>query len=150
MLAVADALDGLDWALSMGGLVPLMRRCRDNFDLIAEWVAQSVWAGFVAEDPATRSVTSVCLKITDPWFLGLESSQQASVTARIVLLLEQEKAGYDLGAYRKSPPGLRIWAGATVEKENIEALLPWLDWAYATVKKSPSAGLENRHKKQCR
>jgi len=136
MLAVADALDGLDWALSMGGLVPLMGRCRDNFDLIAEWVAQSVWVGFVAEDPATRSVTSVCLKITDPWFLGLESSQQAITATRVVLLLEQEKAGYDLGAYRKSPPGLRIWAGATVEKENIKALLPWLDWAYATVKKS--------------
>jgi len=134
MLAVADALDGLDWALSLGGLSALIGRCRDNFDLIAEWVANSDWAGFVAEDPATRSITSVCLKITAPWFLGFDPSQQAAAAARMVSLLEEEKAGYDLGAYRKSPPGLRIWAGATVEKENIAALLPWLDWAYATVK----------------
>ncbi|MBL6934304.1 MAG: phosphoserine transaminase [Alphaproteobacteria bacterium] len=134
MLAVADALDGLDWALSLGGLSTLMERCRDNFDLIAQWVVNSDWAGFVAEDPATRSITSVCLKITAPWFLDLDPSQQAAVTERMTALLEEEKAGYDLGAYRKSPPGLRIWAGATVEKENISALLPWLDWAYATVK----------------
>ncbi len=134
MLAVADALDGLDWALSLGGLSALIGRCRDNFDLIAQWVTRSDWAGFVAKDAATRSVTSVCLKITEPWFLDLAPSQQAAVTARMVSLLEREKAGYDLGAYRKSPPGLRLWAGATVEKENVAALLPWLDWAYATAK----------------
>jgi phosphoserine aminotransferase len=97
-------------------------------------VAESDWADFLAEDPATRSCTSVCLKITDPWFTGQDTDRQQAIAKDIVALLDKEGAGLDIGAYRDAPPGLRIWCGATVEDGDIKALLPWLDWAFASVK----------------
>jgi phosphoserine aminotransferase len=139
MVAVEDALDGLAWAEGLGGLTALMGRSGSNLGAISAWVEKSDWAGFLAKDPAQRSSTSVCLKITDPWFTALDSAAQSSVPKKIDALLESEGASFDINGYRDAPPGLRIWAGATVETSDLEALFPWLDWAYATVK----AGLVN-------
>jgi phosphoserine aminotransferase len=134
MVAVEDALDGLTWAEGLGGLTALIERSESNLAAISAWVEKSDWAGFLAEDIAQRSSTSVCLKITDPWFAALDAAAQSSVPKKIDALLESEGASFDINGYRDAPPGLRIWAGATVETSDLEALFPWLDWAYATVK----------------
>ncbi|HEY9827892.1 MAG TPA: phosphoserine transaminase [Stenomitos sp.] len=134
MLCVEDAFDGLKWAESLGGLSALIARSQANFQAIDAWVSQSNWAAFLAVDPATRSNTSVCLKIIDPEFVALEAQEQAKVLKKMVGLLETEQVAYDIGAYRDAPAGLRIWAGSTVETQDIQALLPWLDWAYAEAK----------------
>ncbi len=134
MLAVEDALDGLKWAADIGGLDGLIGRVDRNFAAIEAWVKVTEWVDFLAEAPETRSPTSVCLKIVDLEIAGLEMEAQAAFAKKMVALLETEGAGLDIGSYRDAPPGLRIWAGATVETSDIEALLPWLDWAFATVK----------------
>ena len=133
MLAVEDALDGLRWAEGIGGLPALIGRADASLAAIADWVAQSDWAAFLAEIPATRSNTSVCLKITAPWFTALDAAGQADAAKKLASVLEKEGVAYDIGAYRDAPPGLRIWAGATVEPDDVRALLPWLDWAFARV-----------------
>ena len=135
MLCVEDALDGLRWAESIGGLPGLKTRSEANLAAVAAWVAHSDWAAFLAEDPATRSNTSICLKIVAPWFTALAADGQAAAAKKLASLLEKEKAAYDIGAYRDAPPGLRIWGGATVETADISALLPWLDWAAEQVRK---------------
>jgi phosphoserine aminotransferase len=134
MLCVEDQLDALAWAESLGGLKTLIARSEGNAGVVADWLAQSDWADFLARDPATRSSTSVCIKIKDSWFTAQDAERQQAAAKDIVTLLEKEGVGLDIGAYRDAPPGLRIWCGATVERSDIEALLPWLDWAYATVK----------------
>jgi phosphoserine aminotransferase len=132
MLCVEDALDSLRWAESVGGLRGLMARSEASLATIAAWVARRDWIDFLAEDPATRSCTSVCLKLTAPWVAALPAEAQWAVAKRIAALLEDEGVAYDIAAHRDSPPGLRIWTGATIEPANVAALLPWLDWAYAT------------------
>ncbi len=134
MLCVEDALDGLKWAESIGGLSGLINRSEANLGAIAQWVEQSNWADFLAETPETRSCTSICLKIVDSWFTGLEPEKQAECAKKLTKLLEKQEVAYDIAPYRAAPPGLRIWGGATVETTDIEALLPWLDWGYASVK----------------
>lgn len=134
MLCVEDQLDALAWAESTGGLAGLVARSEGNLRLLTDWVANSHWAGFLAEDPATRSCTSVCLTIVDPWFTAKDKEVRDKIAKDIAALLEKEQAALDIGAYRDAPPGLRIWCGATIEKADVAALLPWLDWAYATVK----------------
>ena len=134
MLCVEDALDGLRWAESIGGLPALIARSEASLAAIRAWVAASDWAAFLAEDPATISCTSICLKITSPWFLSLTPEAQAEAAKKIAALLEKQGAAHDIGGYRDAPPGLRIWAGATVEPSDVKTLLPWLDWAYQTVK----------------
>ncbi|MGA2274063.1 MAG: phosphoserine transaminase [Bryobacteraceae bacterium] len=134
MLCVEDALDGLKWAESIGGLPALLARSRANLKAIEDWIEKSSWAAFLAEEKTIRSNTSICLKIADPAYLALPAEEQAKSAKAIVSLLEKEKAAYDVGAYRDAPPGLRIWGGATVETADIQALLPWLDWAYAEIK----------------
>jgi phosphoserine aminotransferase len=134
MLCVEDALDGLLWAESIGGLSGLIRRSEANLATIARWVEQSSWAAFLAEKPETRSCTSICLKIVDDWFTGLSPDKQAESAKKLAKLLEKQEVAFDIASYRAAPPGIRIWGGATVETADIEALLPWLDWAYATVK----------------
>jgi len=134
MLCVEDALDALRWAEEVGGLPALIARSEDNLTLVADWVAARDWVDFLAEDPATRSCTSICLKLVDPWFTELAPDAQAGAARRLVGLIEEVGAGYDLGSYRDAPPGLRLWGGATVERSDIAALLPWLDWAFETVK----------------
>jgi len=131
MLAVEDALDGLRWAESIGGLDALIARSEANLAAVAHWVASSGWADFLAEDPATRSCTSICLKITVPWFTAMDSAAQAKAARRLAAILEAEGVALDIAPYRDAPPGLRIWGGATVETADIQALLPWLDWAFA-------------------
>ena len=131
MLAVEDALDGLRWAGSIGGLDALVARSEANLAAIEAWVARSAWAGFLAADQATRSCTSVCLRIVDPAILALPAEAQAAVPKKIAALLEAEQVAFDIDAYRDAPPGLRIWAGATIERADLEALFPWLDWAFA-------------------
>ena len=134
MICVEDALDGLTWGEDLGGLPALIGRSAANLAAITVWVENSAWAGFLAEDSSQRSSTSVCLKITDPWFEGLDGAAQAAIPKKIDALLDAENASFDINGYRDAPPGLRIWAGATVETADLEALFPWLDWAYATVK----------------
>ena len=134
MLCVEDALDGLRWAESIGGLRGLLARSRANLAALEAWVANSSWAGFLAVDPSARSNTSICLKVVDPAYTALSGEDQAKHAKSIVSLLENAGAAYDIGAYRDAPPGLRIWGGATVETSDIQALLPWLDWAYSEVK----------------
>jgi phosphoserine aminotransferase len=134
MLCVEDALDGLAWAESAGGLAALVARSEANLAAIAAWVAKTPWVEFLARDPATRSCTSICLAITDPWFSEQAPEAQQKAISALTSLLEKEGVALDIGAYRDAPPGLRIWGGATVETSDIEALLPWLDWAYGEVR----------------
>jgi phosphoserine aminotransferase len=139
MLCVEDALDGLKWAESVGSLKGLMVRSQGNFAAIERWIAGAGWIDFLAEDKATRSCTSVCLKIVDPLVAAMKHEDKWAFAKRIGALLEAERVAYDIDAHRDSPPGLRIWTGATVEKSDLEALFPWLDWAFAVVKDEMTA-----------
>jgi phosphoserine aminotransferase len=133
MLCVEDYLDALKWAASIGGLAELKRRADNNLAVLAAWSQKTAWVGFLAEDPATRSNTSVCLKVIDARVTSLPDEAQADFAKKLASLLEKEGVALDVGGYRDAPPGLRIWCGATVEASDLEALTPWLDWAYATV-----------------
>ena len=135
MLCVEDALDGLRWAESIGGLPALIKRSDANLQAIADWVARTDWIDFLAENPATISNTSICLKITADWYQALPANEQAAKAKALVSLLDEEGVGYDFGNYRDAPPGLRIWGGATVDTADVKALLPWLDWAFAEIQK---------------
>ena len=134
MLALEDYLDALTWAEGLGGLKALIGRSQDNLGVLDRWVRKSDWAAFLASEQGSRSNTSVCLKITDPWFKALSEDAQADAAKKIASLLEKEGVAYDVAGYRSAPPGLRIWCGATVDKADLEALTPWLDWAWAQVK----------------
>jgi phosphoserine aminotransferase len=138
MLAVEDAIDGLKWAEGAGGVDGLIKRSEANLSAIARWVGQTPWVDFLAEKPETRSCTSICLKIVDPWFTALPEDAQAEVAKKLASSLDSEKVAFDIASYRSAPAGLRIWGGATVENADIAALLPWLDWAYAQVKQAAS------------
>ncbi|HQT45772.1 MAG: phosphoserine aminotransferase [Acidocella sp. 20-63-7] len=133
MLCVEDALDGLRWAQSIGGLPGLIARSEANLAAIAGWAEGNARVKFLAEKPETRSCTSICLAIVAPWFVALDAEAQAKAAKAVAALLEKEKVALDAGAYRDAPPGLRIWGGATVETANISALLPWIDYAIDTV-----------------
>ncbi len=139
MICVEDHLDALDWSQEIGGIDALIGRSNENFGVIDAWVAQSNWAAFLADDPALRSTTSVCLKVVDAWFAALPDDEQAATAKAVATLLDSEGVAFDVGAYRDAPPGLRIWAGATVEKSDLAALMPWLDWAFETVKAERAA-----------
>ncbi|MGD0316501.1 MAG: phosphoserine transaminase [Xanthobacteraceae bacterium] len=134
MLCVEDYIDALEWAKSIGGLPALRARADGNAQVIADWVARSTWIDFLAREPASRSNTSVCLKVVDPAVSGLAAEAQAAFVKGIAAALEKEAIAYDIDAYRDAPPGLRIWCGSTVERADIEALTYWLDWAYAQAK----------------
>ncbi|MBP6012821.1 MAG: phosphoserine transaminase [Alphaproteobacteria bacterium] len=134
MLCVEDYLDALTWAESVGGLKGLMARADENLHVIDRWTKTAGWADFLARDPRTRSNTSVCLKIVDPWFTAKDADGQAAAAKKIADLLDKEGVAFDIAAYRDAPPGLRIWCGATVENADVKALLPWLDWAWNQVK----------------
>ena len=134
MLAVEDALDGLRWAEKVGGLTGLIQRSQANLKVLTHWVDRTEWIGFLAKDLAARSSTSVCLSFVDPWFLSHADDAQRAISRKVAGLLEAEGVAYDIASHRDSPPGLRIWCGATVETADVEALTPWLDWAYARAK----------------
>lgn len=133
MLCVEDALDALKWASSIGGLQAMQARADQNLKVLADWVAKTPWVDFLAETPEIRSNTSVCLKVVDPKIAALPEDAQADFAKKLASLLEKEGAALDIGGYRDAPAGLRIWCGATVEASDLEALTPWLDWAFATV-----------------
>jgi len=129
MLCVEDALDGLNWAQNIGGLKSLIGRSEANLAALARWVENSADVDFLAEVPDTRSCTSVCIKIVAPWFTALSDDDQGAAARRIAALLDAEGIAYDIDAYRDAPPGLRIWAGATIETSDLDALSQWIDWA---------------------
>ena len=133
LLVIEDAIDGLLWAQSIGGLSELIRRCEANLSIVTEWVGRTEWVGFLADAPATRSCTSICLRIADPAIAALGSEEQNAFVRSMVSALEQEGVAYDIASYRAAPPGLRLWSGATVEYADMAALLPWLDWAFQSV-----------------
>jgi phosphoserine aminotransferase len=134
MLCVEDALDGLAWGEKAGGINALVARSAANLKAMEAWVEKAGWIGFLAESKEIRSNTSVCFRITDAWYASLSPEEQEKGAKKIASLLEAEGVAYDIGAYRDAPAGLRIWGGATVETSDLEALFPWLDWAYAEVK----------------
>jgi phosphoserine aminotransferase len=134
MLCVEDAIDSLNWMKSIGGAPAIVRRTRANYQLLEDWVRQTPWVDFLCTEDAIRSPTSVCLRFTDPAIAALDQAGQTDFMKAMVALLEKEGAGYDIAAYRDAPPGLRIWVGGTVEASDVKALLPWLDWAFATTK----------------
>jgi len=134
MLCVEDYIDALLWAKSVGGLPALFERANANAGVIANWAARTPWVDFLATAPATRSNTSVCLKVVDAEVAALSADAQAAFAKGLAGLLEKEKVAYDIGAYRDAPPGLRIWCGATVERADVETLTAWLDYAFAQEK----------------
>ncbi|MFL2933910.1 MAG: phosphoserine transaminase [Thalassobaculaceae bacterium] len=134
MICVEDALDALTWIKNIGGIEASIQRSNKNLSVIEHWVRHSYWADFLAKAPDTRSNTSICLQIVDPWFWSLGKKDQVAVPKKIESILEENLAAFDINGYRDAPPGLRIWGGATVEVDDITALLPWLDWAYEEVK----------------
>ena len=134
MLCVEDYLDALEWAKAAGGLAALRARADANARVITDWVSRSPWIDFLADDPAIRSNTSVCLKVVDPAITRLAPEAQAAFVKSIAAALDKEGVAFDIDAYRDAPPGLRIWCGSTVERADVEALTRWLDWAYAGAK----------------
>ena len=134
MLAVEDCLDALDWVEQIGGLKATIARSDRNFKAVAAWASKTPWVDFLALKAETRSTTSVCLKISDPWFAGLNDDGQQGFIKAMTKALDKEGAAYDVAGYRDAPAGLRIWCGATVETSDLDALFPWLDWAFAATK----------------
>ena len=134
LLCMEDAIDGLRWAEEIGGLPELLRRSLANLAVLEQWVAKSAAIDFLPDRSAIRSNTSICLKLVDPWFESLGEVDQRAKVKEMVGALEDEGVAYDINGYRDAPPGLRIWGGATVVEEDLEALVPWLDWAFAEVK----------------
>ena len=134
MLALEDYLDALSWAEGIGGLKALQARVAANFAALWAWVENSDWIDFLAEDASYRSSTSVCLKIVDPDFVKLDEDARYDAVKKLASVLEAETVAFDVGGHRNAPPGLRIWCGATVETSEIEALGPWLDWAWQKAK----------------
>jgi len=136
MLCVEDYLDALDWAGEVGGLQGLIARSETNARVISDWVAVTPWIDFLAQDPTVRSCTSVCLRFTAPWFAAMSLDDQAAAAKKVVSMLDEEGVAYDIGYYRDAPPGLRIWCGATIEKADVEILLPWLEWAHGQLEQA--------------
>ena len=134
MICVEDAIDGLRWAESVGGLSGLMARAETNLAAVTRWVERSSWTDFLATDATTRSCTSICLRIVDDWARGREDSEISNTIKAAAKRLDREGVAFDIDSYRDAPTGLRLWGGATVETADLEALLPWLDWAWAEAK----------------
>jgi phosphoserine aminotransferase len=139
LLAIEDAIDGLKWAEAVGGRPALIARAKSNLAAVADWVERTPWIDFLAQDPASRSWTSVCLKLVDDWFQRLAPEAQRAAVKRLEGLVEGEGAGFDIAGHRDAPPGLRLWCGSTVERADVEALLPWLDWAYGDIRRAAAA-----------
>jgi len=133
MLCVEDYLDALKWSASIGGLEGLKARSNANLKALADWVAKTSWVEFLAESADIRSNTSVCLKVVDKRVTGLPPEGQAEFAKKLASLLEKEGVALDAGAYRDAPPGLRLWCGATIDASDVEALTPWMDWAFETL-----------------
>jgi len=133
MICVEDSIDGHKWAESIGGLSALLARSQANLAALAAWEAKTPWISFLANDGATRSNTSICFRFADPKVAAMSDDEQSAFEKKLTALLDAEGVAFDIGSYKSAPPGLRIWGGATVETSDIEALIPWLDWAYGEI-----------------
>lgn len=136
LLCIEDFLDGLKWAEDIGGLVELKARVKRNFTVVDEWVVHTAWIDFLSEFPSIQSKTPVCLKIIDPKILSLDIPEQWHIIKLINNLLEHEGIVYDIKNHGMAPPSLRLWLGPTIETDDVKALLPWIGWAYETIRKS--------------
>ena len=134
MLCIEDALDSLNWIKKIGGLKIMIERSQNNLKVVENWVKNNNWIDFLANLPEIRSSTSICLKITDDWFLNKEKNKQKDILTSFHKLLEKNNAAYDINSYSSAPMGIRIWGGGTVQKNDIELLLPWIDWAWEKIK----------------
>jgi phosphoserine aminotransferase len=135
MLCIEDAIHALEWVDSIGGLTSMIERSQSNLEVIEKWESKTDWVEFLATIKEVRSSTSICLKIIDPWFLKLDADSRKKTLNKFFSLLEEKGAAYDINHYPSAPEGIRIWGGGTVEKTNIELLLPWLDWAWKYIAK---------------
>ncbi len=138
MLCIEDALDSLEWVKKIGGLKIMIERSQNNLKVVENWVKNKNWIDFLANLPEIRSSTSICLKITDNWFLNKEKDKQKDILNSFHKLLETYNAAYDINSYSSAPMGIRIWGGGTVQKNDIELLLPWIDWAWEKIKNNNS------------
>lgn len=136
MLCVEDAIDALRWVERIGGLPETMARSARNLAVLTRWVAKTPWVEFLASEPSQRSCTSICLSIVDPWFVALPIEARAKQAKALAKVLSEAGVAYDIGSYVEAPPGLRIWGGATVASEDLEALTPWLDYAFEEIKRN--------------
>ena len=134
LICIEDAIDALNWVKKIGGLNEMINRSINNLKIIEIWVSNTKWIDFVAEKKETRSSTSICLKIVDPWFKTLSNEDKINIIQFISEYLAKNKVAYDINSYPSAPSGIRIWGGGTIEKKNIELLLPWLDWVWQKVK----------------
>ena len=130
LLATEDAIDALNWCISIGGQKELIKRSQGNLNVIKKWIESNDWVEFLATDPATYSSTSICFKFTHPDFTKLDNENQKKLVKEVCSIIEKEDAGYDINAYKDAPAGIRIWGGATVESSDIEKVLPWIEWAF--------------------
>jgi phosphoserine aminotransferase len=133
MLCVEDYLVALDWVRALGGLEGMMQRADDNQAAVHSWIDRTDWLDYLAKDPAQRTNSGICVLITEPRFAALDEAEQRKVIGDMVKLLEDEKAAFDIAGYRTAPPSLRIWAGGTVEREDLEKLFPWVEWGLKTI-----------------
>ena len=133
MFCIADALDSLMWIKEIGGLTETIRRSNGNFQCLQDWVDKTPWIENLASDPSNRSNTSVCLKFSDERITALNQDEKTRFVKEFVGLLEDEKAAFDIKGHRNAPPGLRIWCGATINQDDIQKLLPWLEWCFSEI-----------------
>ena len=134
MICVEDVLDALKWVESIGGSNELVKISNENLKIVEEWVNKSEWIKFMCEDKNLRSATSITLLIKDEWFNKFDEEKQRETVKKIVSTLKKEDVANDINGYAKAPPSLRIWGGSTVNNNDMKALLPWVDWAYHSVK----------------
>ena len=134
MISVEDVLNSLNWSIEIGGLSKLIEISENNLSLVNDWVENSNNFEFLAKDPDTRSCTSICIIPKDEWFKSLDQETKSKFMAEVCAELESNEAGFDLNSYKTAPPGIRIWGGSTVENKNVELVLPWIDWAYQSIK----------------
>lgn len=139
MLAVEDCLDALNWAEKIGGLSKLIERSGANLKAVEKWIAKTDWAEFLAEKPETRSNTSICFKVVDPWFTAKDNETQLKIIKQTEKMLEKEGVAFEIANHRDAPASYRLWGGATVETRDIETCLDWINWAYQTVKSQDTA-----------
>ena len=130
LLATEDAIDALNWCIEVGGQTELIKRSKNNLEVIKNWIEKNDWVEFLASDPKTYSSTSICFKFTHPDFTKLDNENQKKLVKELCSSIEKEDAGYDINAYKDAPAGIRIWGGATVESSDIEKVLPWIEWAF--------------------
>ena len=139
MLAIEDYLDALKWSESIGGLPALVKRSMANLKAVEEWLAKTTWATFLAEKPETRSNTSICFKVVDPWFMAKDVESQLKIIKETEKMLEKEGVAFEVANHRDAPASYRLWGGATVETSDIKSCLEWIDWAYQTVRTEQQA-----------